>query len=502
MDQCDALNWLSQLGATCLFIPICLRSWRTARDSAPARWSITSHQHKAERKSKFEKRTKTTSRRMMAIMFLAVAIDLILLGVMQADRTIGTDLKQFESGAFTAEDVGTCYTHCKPSSGAAPIYGVLTGIKVLVIIWAALLSLNHSKLGSQIVLPALKHQSLALYNFLFTSVIVLPIILLITIYGSGLVVLLDVLLLWSATFALGAIFLPIAWAEVARKKHSTLDTPAHTEVHSNKQGQKGAVAAAFPLPSIETLDQYQLSTFMLAFDKQVITARRRLLLLEGSTRPMGADKYVPEVSRSVSRSHSAAIRTTHRPGSTVNSPLVPSRIPKPSIRASVMGADSPQGSVNRRTVVYHPRFSMPPAAGEPSSSPPTSPPAVDGWTSPVQQTRSPGSITMTLDSTPSSTTRGFKSTRASPGPSSHYLTVNHTRTSSNRQHMTKASPAIGPPPSSAKSTRIADTGTVQLPMTRSPSPLSPVSPPPPERCSLTPESPATPDPATTVHAST
>ena len=486
LSQCVAFNWLSQLGTTCLFLPICLRRWRTDRDLAAARSGLAQKQ-KGERKSKVNKRMKTTSRKMTAIIALAVVLDIVLLSIMQ-EHSIGMQLKTFSSGSFTAQDVGTYYTHCTPSSGSAPVYGVMTGVKGLAILWAALLVLGHSQLNSQILMPELKHQSLALYNFLFTSAIVLPIIFLITTYGSGLVVLIDVLLLWSATFAVFAIFAPLVYSELFRTKASTLDTPADTEVYSNRLGPKG-VTAGFELPSIVSLDQYQLSTFMLAFDKQIIRAKRRLLLLETSSRPIGASKYVHEGSHSRSRS---AIRTTTfvRRGSTSQpSPSNPhSR--RPSGRASP-NIDSPQSLVTRRAMVNHLHHTpMPPAtASAVDPAEPTSPSAVDERVSIPhhrQASRAAGASTITPDPSQAWINRGPKS-HARPGSSSHHLLVATLNRASNRLHMTKAgmiSRAASPAPALNASTQSGSpllsastphsARNVSTARTRSPSPLSPL----------------------------
>jgi hypothetical protein len=211
-------------------------------------------------------------------------------------------------------DVTTIYTHCKPSSGSAPIYAFLTGWKGLAVGYAALLSLGQSTHNENVQLAQLKHQPLALFNFLFTSLIVLPIVLLITTYGSGLFVLVGILLLWSATIALLVIFAPLFHFELllTRKNTEAANSLLASRPTSGDITSKPCRSARFILTSLDSMDKFHLQSYMLAFDRHLIVVKRRLLLMGGA--PLESDG---DSSRGVSRSREMSQSRVYKSGSKI-----------------------------------------------------------------------------------------------------------------------------------------------------------------------------------------
>jgi ABC-type phosphate transport system substrate-binding protein len=425
-SNCTSFWWLVNLGFSLGFLPMGLKLWKLNRMLTPV--YVAKHRRATSKITK----SKLTNRKMMILLSGAIALDVILLIISTAGSRTGFTMATEED---TTGSTLTSYTHCRPDARGDPWIAALLGYKAVWVLWSVLQTFQARSGASSSLALAVKeavHISYPLYNLTFSSLIIVPIILLLNIHGDGLVILVGVLILWTASVAWAAMFAPKCWHELkAHRRNNNLMVDGASMLSgdgaSGKTGPGGGKntgGATFTFLPLTTMSREDLARYLLSFDRHIVDAKRRLLVLGGIHLLAGQVEYraplltghdengdYPEPSQSLSRHLNHSASRSHHPmtngvggagGATSNGtsrrpslsvrygggPLSPqtgrtshqvSQVRENSVRLSLTNNYMPGGSQNTRTRQLSVQNRVVPSAlGSPSGGVRSPSPATSG----------------------------------------------------------------------------------------------------------------------------
>lgn len=297
---CLAFQWLSNLGFTLAFAPLFAKTWRIYQIFSARRIKVR----------------KISDARLAGLVAAMLATDLALLAVWSGISPL-KPITYERAFAGSADGAIELLTHCSVDSRGMGFLGAAAAYKGILLVCGALLSFSTRKVAAQFNESA--STAWAIYNVVFSGLIVTCIIVFIDSVGATLQFLVLVLLLWITAVTWAFLMLPrfsALWgARAADQLHAFDPHSSGTSLRSS-----GHSSGLYSFANIVHMGAAQLGSYAKSLEAQLERVRQRLRELgvknyrlaasggSGATDVASVTHKLPEVAV-LSQQHTAGPQT-------------------------------------------------------------------------------------------------------------------------------------------------------------------------------------------------